>query len=124
MIKKDFDNFINLLRNVDDPNLIVRAETNYIDKLFISGDSEIDLYIKYFPEKTITISRISFNNKRIGLGSELIKQCKIICKQYGFNRIVFESVITDEMLAFCKSKGFTQEPGFNLGDFGNYELKI
>lgn len=121
-IEMDFKNYINLLKEKEDQELYINIENNFVNKLFITSNSELDLYIKYFPQNSITISRISFNNKRVGNGTKLLELCKSICNKYGFDKIIVESVCTDEMAKFCISKGFNfvKETGF--GRFGNYEL--
>lgn len=124
MIKNDFENFIQLLNE----DLDIRVGSIMYEKIFIENGNGTDLYIKYFPEKTITISRISFTEQRKGLGTTLLKRCKEICKEKNFNKIVIECALTPEIISFCNKHNFIpiKSRSFECDNkiVGDYELVI
>ena len=124
MIKDDFKNVINRLQVEDKSKMDIWTNQLGVETLFIVSDEGTDIYVKYFPRKTLTISRIGFNKQRIGLGTYFLNECKEICKKYNFDKIVFESVCTDSMIDFCKKHEFTLQDNYFDSKYGNYILEL
>lgn len=124
MIKDDFKNIINKLQSEDKSNMKIWTNKLGVETMFMVSDEGTDIYVKYFPKKTLTISRIGFNKQRIGLGTYFLSECKIICKQHDIDRIVFESVCTDAMVSFCIKHGFTLQDNYFHSKYGNYVLDL
>lgn len=99
-----------------DDDLSLYFTNNILD---INGN-ESRVYIRIFKDE-LQIAYLVFKNRRKGTGTDLLNECKLICKELGLSRIIIESVLTFEMECFCEKHGFK-----NIKDeFGkNYVLKI
>lgn len=124
MIKDDFKNIINKLKSVDKSDMRIWTDNFGVEKLFIVSDEGTDIYVKYFPENTLTISRIGFNKQKIGLGTYFLNECKLICEKNKIDKIVFESVCTDPMISFCKKHGFKLKNNYLNLEYGDYEFNL
>lgn len=105
-----------VLKTQSDDNLSLNFSNNVID---ISGD-EGRVYIRLFKDE-LQLAYLVFKNRRQGACTDLLNECKLICKELGLSGISIESVLTFEMMCFCKKHGFNTI----IGEFGNlYVLKV
>ena len=76
------------------------------------------LYMHYnsVPDHRLIVSNIEFIHKRQGYMTELFAILKEIRRSYHTGPIVIESVLSDEMEAWCKKNGFVIDPR-NKGNY-------
>ena len=70
------------------------------------------LYMRYntIPDHRLVVANIRFIHKRQGYMTELFSILKEIRRTYHTGPIVIESVLSDEMEAWCKKNGFSIDP--------------
>lgn len=71
------------------------------------------LYLRYnyALEHRLVVATVEFIHRRQGNMTELFSILKQIRRAYSTGPIVIESVVSDEMEAWCKKNGFVLEPG-------------
>lgn len=89
---------------------------------------ENELFLKSNYGKSLVISRIHFEKKRSGIGTDTFFWLKNWAKQQDFNKIIIESTLTIEMNRFAEKHGFEkiEHQGIIINGefFGNYELSL
>lgn len=70
------------------------------------GDSPTELYLKSYIKDTFVFSRVFLKITRKGIFEKILTECKNYCKQYGFKKILIESILTPEMINFCEKHNF------------------
>lgn len=126
MEMSDFKEVINLIQEVEKVELNVNKSIMGNNIYMCSMEQETELYIKKSLNSLI-ISKVNFKNKRQGLMTKILKELIKITKEYGYDTIMVESVLTKEMSHFCLKHNFIQKPNY-FGEcdsyLGDYELKL
>lgn len=120
IIHDDFNSIKEILQEINNESHVV--ESKRYNNIYFYNDSG-DVYIK-FNRKQVILSRISLEKQRQGYGTRILNILKDYCKKYSIEELVIESVLTDEMLAFCKKHGFMKVENDYSCYIGNYLLKI
>lgn len=107
-----------LLKTQSDDDLSLAYTSRTIN---VKGN-ESTLYIKLFKDE-LQIPYIVFKNKRVGTATELVNECKNICKELDLSKIVISGVMSEEMESFCNKLNFKRlaDNGFGYYD---YELVV
>lgn len=75
---------------------------------FCSEEFDLFLQSSRIPVQTLTIGRIEVNPKGKGLGTALIKEIIKYAKKVGFERIVLESILTEEGIRLAEKNKFNK----------------
>ena len=114
-----------LVNIIDEKQDCICEVSNSMHTVWItSDDGENELRVAFLGRFALVISRVCFENKRRGTMTALLSVLKEICESYGVHRIIMQSVLTDEMEAFCRKSGFTPDKnstrevdGVLIGDY-------
>lgn len=121
--KRDFLKVKDILERREHCPIKFTGETFLKSRVILKGDIT-ELYMISQGDDLI-IRRINLKNTRKGTATLVVNELLEICKEKGFARLVVESVLTEEMVSFCKKMDFIKELGdFNIGEFGNYYKNI
>lgn len=93
---------------VEDCNYHIRKCYSSQDRLFFEGYYShhfSELMLRYGRSKLV-VARIEFAHKRSGNMTKLFEVLKHIKRSYHLDKIVIESVQTDEMRRWCKKNNF------------------
>lgn len=122
----DFKEIINTIQEVEGVELNVTKSIMGNNIYMFSMEQETELYIKK-SLNNIIISKVNFKNKRQGLMTKILNELIKITKDYDYDTIMVESVLTKEMSNFCLKHNFIQKPNY-FGEYdsylGDYELKL
>jgi hypothetical protein len=100
----DFNNIKNILETNDDTTVDMVRSFKLRVKIMNEDDST-ELFIASYYPKNLVIQRVSVNNRRKGVFTKVLNELKKIAKENGFERIIVESVITNEMAKCCIKNG-------------------
>ena len=93
-----------------------------------TAEFETELRLLCLGNLKLTISRVCFKNRRCGTMSEILEKLEQICKEKNIQKIVFQSVETNEMSNFCLKHGYMPNLtcSFEIDGmiFGDYEKEI
>lgn len=121
---KDFKKIIEIIEDCEDTKLDVNMSVAGNNIFMMSAEQETELYIKKSLD-SIIISRVNFKNKRKGIMTKVLNELINLTKHYRYDKIVVESVLSEEMSKFCIKNNFIQKPNY-FGEFdgymGDYEL--
>ena len=114
---EDFQEIINLF---DEDSGSITDVTRCFGNLFISGEGN-ELKVKFDkPRKSITISQIMFQNRRIGNGFKLLSWLKEYAKIEGYSYIFIVNGYSKEIENFALKHNFSKE-----GQYGEqYRLVV
>ena len=106
-----------LVNIIDEKQDCICEVSNSMHTVWItSDDGENELRVAFLGRFALVISRVCFENKRRGTMTALLSVLKEICEM--------QSVLTDEMEAFCRKSGFTPDKnstmevdGVLIGDY-------
>lgn len=115
---KDFKKIIEIIEDCEDTKLDVNMSVAGNNIFMMSSEQETELYIKKSLD-SIIISRVNFKNKRKGIMTKVLNELINLTKYYGYNKIIVESVLTEEMSKFCIKNNFIQKPNY-FGEFDGY----
>ena len=122
---EDIKTIVEIFEKEDLQNISARINKNYIStRVYLDSEEESHLYMYIFKNE-IVIQSIFVTNQRQCIGSKLIKQCALLGRNKGANRIRIQSVLTDEMVSLCKKFNFKQDKYARLlSDKGDYTASI
>ena len=122
---EDIKTIVEIFEKEDLQNISARINKNYIStRVYLDSEEESHLYMYIFKNE-IVIQSIFVTNQRQSIGSKLIKQCALLGRNKGANRIRIQSVLTDEMVSLCKKFNFKQDEYARLlSDKGDYTASI
>lgn len=123
---KDIDLFKNNLK------LIIECKNNCklnysssFNSFWFNDWIDNELRLLFLNNISLTISRVSFHNKRIGTMTNILKEIISFCEKNNIERIVVQSVLSEEMANFCIKNNFTkQDNDISLGFYGDYILYL
>lgn len=121
----DKQNIKKIIERKNSGNLEITESFNSI--WYRDSESETELRILFLGEIKLTVSRVAFENKRVGTMTGVYEYLRNFCKEKGIKKIVIQSVETKEMANFCFKHRF--EPNqycMDAGDYlmGDYEMII
>lgn len=93
-----------------------------------NNDSSAEFRLLFLFNIRITVSRVTFKNKRTGTMTEVMHYCEQFAKKNHISTVVVQSVETAEMAQWCLKNGYQPNPNasmeFNGLVIGDYEKDI
>ena len=105
-----------ILKNIIDKHNNCDCNWNISFSTIWFQDDEVELRISFLQNIKLIISRVCFINKRNGTMSEILEKLKEICQKNHIKLICMQSVLTDEMINFCKKNDFLPD------EYSSYEI--
>lgn len=95
----------------DDCNYNLTTLHTFFGNLYIKGNYKTEnneLMLRYNLNNDLIVARVEFIHKRNGNMSSLLNILKKIKRRYSLNRIIIESVCSEEMKNFCIKNNFNE----------------
>lgn len=96
----------NLKKIIEENN---ECKLNYSDSFnsfWLNDYNGNELRILFLENIQLTVSRVSFQNKRKGTMTKILKELIVFCQKNNINKIIIQSVLTLEMANFCLKNNF------------------